>query len=193
MESLIAASPKLVHIVENRMRRCVKDGLEVYFGVKGSGVVSASYDEILSLLGFKSIHEWGLQLGRAHVKRVKQDWWTTTMGNRDTSLMAQFLQALLPFKLQFLKYARLFQEELLLINTTPTELSEYVEEFKQLPDVWRRGRNVHHAPCDGPSAMRSKLDYLNALKVRVSVAAYQARIQESIDNLNGYLRMHYRF
>ena len=193
MHGLIKASSRMIHLVEPRMRRCVKDGLEAHFGKKGSGVVSLSYDEVLSVLGFKSVHEWGPQLGRAHVKRVKQDWWKLTIGDRDKSLLAQFLQALFPFQDQLFKYAKLFTEELILVGTTPTELSEYVEEFGQLPDVWRTGRNVVYAPCDGPSAIRSKRDWLNTLKVQMSVAAYQERIQESIDEMNSYLRTHYRF
>jgi hypothetical protein len=106
MRGLVAASPMLSHMVKANMRRCVKDGLAKYFGEQGSSVVSISYDEILSLVGFESVSDWGPLLGRAHVKRVKEDWWTCPVGKgKQGTLLGIFLKALLPFELHFLKYA----------------------------------------------------------------------------------------
>ncbi len=167
------------------MRRRVQGSLTRFFGERGSGIVSLSYDEILSLVGFESVHGWGRQLGAAHVKRVKQDWWkavSASKSDKDRTNLATFLTALLPFRKHLLKYAMLFSSELNSLGTTPLGLLMYVKQHGVLPPPL-----AHHEKKEVPEYLQDTIMMLTSIKNSLASQNQPAevldRIQASIDRM----------
>ena len=134
------ASPMFLAMSRNNfMEARISHSFAVVLGNQRITITTESNDEVMVLLGFPPRSPSDLALGRAHVKRLKRDFATKweLLKRVDKTYLRWFLEALLPFQSYFIKYAKLYADELSELGTSPMELHMYSVKNRILPRLWR--------------------------------------------------------
>ena len=176
------ASPMFLAMSRNYfMGARIRRSFAVVLGNQRITITTKSNEEVMVLLGFPSRSPSDLALGRAHVKRLKSDFVTKweLLKRVDRTYLRWFLEALLPFQSYFIKYAKLYADELSELGTSPMELHMYSVKNGVLPCLWRPEEKL---AVTETKVNQERLQLLLAIKDSVP-AEHLNSLETSIRNL----------
>lgn len=165
----------------NFMRARIRHSFAVVLGKKRITITTESNDEVMVLLGFPPRSPSDVALGRAHVKRLKNDFVKKRelFKRVDKTFLRWFLEALLPFQSHFIMYAKFYADELSELGTSPMELHMYFVKNGVLPCLWRTEEKL---VITETKVNQERLQLLLAIKDSVAVENLTS-IETSIRNL----------